>query len=490
MKVVDKKYMRLNTLYRIIDENTQEIPFLFNDVQDELYRNLHDSNVILKSRQHGITTFFCIFGLDTAIHVPNVRVGIIAHNREDAERFFRDKVKFAWDKLDPGYKQRLGLTAEQNSVRELTFSNNSSIRVGTSLRSGTLNILHISEFAKVCARYPEKAREIVTGGLNTVHEGSLVSIESTAEGRAGYFFEYCQKAEKALKQKKKLTRLDFKFHFFPWWQDRKNVLEDKVIIPSRLEKYFKELDAKHGINLSARQKAWYCKKEETLGEDIMREYPSTPDEAFHVSVEGAYFKRQFDRIYQESRITAVPYEDGLPVHTAWDLGVGDTTCIWFFQQYGQETRFIDFYQASGEGLAHYAKMLREKPYEYDRHFAPHDIEVRELSTGKTRKELARKMGINFITVKRTPKEDQIEAARSLLGKSWFDETKCAEGIKALEHYRKEWDEKNGCWRKNPLHDWASHPADAYMTAAVANIPNINPYATGHTLLEPQLEVAI
>jgi len=457
----------MNNLYHIIDEGTKDVLFNFRPVQKKLFENLHDSNIILKSRQHGVTTFFCILGLDAALHNSNIRVGIIAHNREDAERFFRDKVKYAWDRLDPGYKQKLAVVAEQSSARELTFSNNSSIRVGTSLRSSTLNILHISEFAKVCARHPEKAREIVTGALNTIHDGALVSIESTAEGREGYFAEYCQQAQKRQQQGKKLSRLDFKFHFFAWWEDKKNVLKQDVLIPARLETYFKSLQEKEGITLTKNQKAWYVKKDAVLGEDMFREHPSTPEESFRSSVEGAYFKSQFTDIYTDSRITLVPYEKGVVVDTAWDLGMADTTPIWFFQRIGKEVRFIDFYENSGEGLAHYAKILREKKYEYGQHFAPHDISVRELTTGKSRLEAAIEMGIRFTAVDRLSKADQIEAGRRLLGRSWFDEKKCEQGILALENYRKAWDEKNGCWKSQPMHNWASHPADSFMVAAIA-----------------------
>ena len=167
----------------------------------------------------------------------------------------------------------------------------------------------------------------------------------------------------------------------------------------------------------------------------------------------------------------MPYERGIPVYTAWDLGISDTTPIWFFQIIGKEVRFIDFYENSGEGLAHYAQILRDKGYEYGQHYAPHDIEVRELGTGKSRLETALNMGIRFTVCKKLSKPDQIEAARGLLYKSWFDESKCDPGIKALENYRKAWDDKHGAWHDRPLHDWASHPADSFMIAAVSIADN-------------------
>jgi hypothetical protein len=347
------------------------------------------------------------------------------------------------------------------------------------MRGATLQYLHISEFGKLCAIRPERAREVVTGSLNTVHAGQFVAIESTAEGNEGYFFDFCQEAKKMQLQQKPLSKLDYKFHFFAWHEDPRNQIEGGVGGVHQLKDYFQELLVKHGINLSESQKAWYEAKWKTQGADMKREHPSTPEEAFEASIRGAYFATQFEKIYREKRITAVPYEPGIPVDTAWDLGMHDTTAIWFIQRHGNQTRIIDFYEKSGEGLAHYAEILRGKDYEYGNHYAPHDIEVKELGTGKSRKETAKLYGINFRVAPKLPKLDQIEAARKLLASCWFDEDKCSPispdskrrgGIAALENYRKEWDEKRSTYRKTPLHNWASNAADAFQVLAVVHKP--------------------
>lgn len=165
---------------------------------------------------------------------------------------------------------------------------------------------------------------------------------------------------------------------------------------------------------------------------------------------------------------------GVPVHTFWDLGVNDTTVIWFVQRAGLEWRVIDYYEHSGEGLEHYAKVLDAKAdpkgpgYRYGRHYAPHDISVRELGTGISRRERGAELGIRFETVPRVEnKADSIEAARTMLPQCWFDEEQCALGLERLEHYRKEWDDRLGCYRDRPLHDNNSNGADAFQTFAMA-----------------------
>jgi hypothetical protein len=463
---LSNRQWRLSNLYWIIDKEARRVKFIPNDIQCELNDNIWYLNLVLKSRQHGITTDICILWLDYCLFNDNIRAGIIAHTKDDAEIFFNDKIKYAYDNLPE--KIRGMVPARSESARELSFGNNSAIRVGTSLRGSTLQLLHISEFGKICAKYPDKAKEIVTGSLNTVHSGQVIVIESTAEGRAGHFYNYCEEAHKAQLRGGALSVMEWKLFFFPWYKDPKNIIDPSgVVIPETMDKYLKGIEIMQQNVLSQVQKAWYYLKWKIQGSDMKREYPSTFEEAFEASVEGAYFASQFERIYREGRIANVPYEEGLPVYTFWDLGVNDTTDIWFIQNYmGKEWRCIDFYENSGEGLAHYAQVIRGKGYEYGGHYAPHDIEVMELGTGKTRKEQAKTYGIDFNVAPKLAKIDQIEAGRNALQFCWFDEAKTAEGVKALESYRKVWDDKNGCYKNEPLHDWASNGSDAFLTFAV------------------------
>lgn len=456
---------RLNNLYTITDKDGKLVPFRMNWAQQELFEQLWFNNLVLKVRQVGGSTFINIFQLDSAVFNDHMACGVIAHNQEAAEELFRKNIKTPYERLPESLRSAREIEIER--AKQLVFDNGSSIRVGTSLRSGTINILHVSEFGKICAQYPHKAREIVTGSLETVGAGNIVFIESTAEGREGYFFDYSQQAQALRDAGKRLTSQDFRFFFFPWWKHPEYRLSPEeaksVVITERRKKYFDELEAKIGRKLSPGRRAWYVAKAERLGDDMLREYPSTPEEAFQVSIRGAYYAEQMSALRKAGRITKVPYEKSVAVETWWDLGMADTMVIWFVQQVGFEIRVIDCYANSGEGLAHYAKVLQERGYTYSRHIGPHDIKVRELGTGESRLERAEKLGIKFETAPMLSIADGIEAVRNALPNMWFDEEKCADGIKALEHYRKQWNETLGTYSSQPLHDWASHYADSMRT---------------------------
>lgn len=188
--------------------------------------------------------------------------------------------------------------------------------------------------------------------------------------------------------------------------------------------------------------------------------------SFEAPNQGSYYGQLMMEADKQGRIRNLPVDPMLKVHTCWDLGIGDATSIWFFQIHGNEIRWVDYYENSGEGLAHYAKTLESKGYRYGDHYGPHDIEVRDLSTGKSRYEIARGMGINFTVVPKLSVEDGIEAARTVIPVSHFDEKKCAFGIKCLQNYEKEYDEKRRTFKQRPLHNWASHGADSYRYGSV------------------------
>ena len=437
-----------------------------NDAQVKLFDDMHYLNVILKARQLGMTTFIQIFMLDACMFNFDIRAGTIAHTREDAEAFFRDKVRYPYDNMPERF--RLANPATEDSARRLSFANNSSLRVGTSLRGGTFQYLHVSEYGKLCAKYADKAREVRTGAFNTVHPGQFIFVESTAEGQEGDFYKMCQDAE----GNKNPGPMDFKFFFYAWWKHPGYVLDPEgVIITPAMEKYFHDLELQAGCDLTAEQRAWYVKKDAQQGADMKREFPSTPAEAFAAALEGAYFAVQLNQARADGRIAPAPYDPSYKVNTFWDLGRNDSTAIWFHQRIGLQNRFIDYYESSDKWLGHYAKVLRERPYVYGEHYAPHDIEVADIGAPESRKVTARELGIDFITVP-APREKTvaIETSRRMLSSCAFDETKCADGVKALAAYRREWDDKLGVWKDKPRHDWASHPADAFQTFALGYNP--------------------
>jgi phage terminase large subunit len=187
--------------------------------------------------------------------------------------------------------------------------------------------------------------------------------------------------------------------------------------------------------------------------------------SFQVPIAGAYYADNIQAAYAEGRIRDVPHEPRLTVDTWWDLGINDKMCIWFTQSFGAELRVIDYLEDSGKGLPHYIKALKDKPYVYGMHTAPHDIEVRELTSGKSRRDTAASLGINFRTAPKLPKTDQIDAVRAIFGRCYFDQVKCKDGLNALKCYHKQWDDKRKCYLNTPYHDWSSNGADAFATMA-------------------------
>lgn len=189
--------------------------------------------------------------------------------------------------------------------------------------------------------------------------------------------------------------------------------------------------------------------------------------SFDAAVIGAYYGRLLARLDRDKRITSVPYDPSLPVVTGWDLGIDDATAIWYAQVAGREVRIIDYAEYRGKGLTDIAKDVIAKPYIYSDHYMPHDVDTREMTSAKTRKETLESLNLRPIRAgSRLPVQDGINAVRNLLPRCVFDEKKCEAGLSALREYRVEYDEKNKTPRKTPLHNWASHPADAFRELAV------------------------
>lgn len=269
----DKRW-RLQNLYRITDKKGNEIKFNLNWAQEELYNRRWHQMLILKARQLGCTTFFAISFLDDCFWLGNIAAGIIADKKESSEEIFKKKVKFSYDRMPEwtkGYNE-----ATNDRVGELTFKNGSSYRVSTGFRSGTYQRLLVSEFGKICSKSPDVAREIVTGSLNTVASDQIIVIESTAEGREGYFYNFSQEAEKLYLEGKKLSSMQQRFFFFPWFREpsyrEKN---EEIIIPKEINEYMDRIEGESGRKIDEEQRRWYFLKYKLLQDSMKQEYPST-----------------------------------------------------------------------------------------------------------------------------------------------------------------------------------------------------------------------
>ncbi len=183
---------------------------------------------------------------------------------------------------------------------------------------------------------------------------------------------------------------------------------------------------------------------------------------------GSYFASQLDSIDLNGQIGQIPWEPQLPVYTSWDLGMSDSTAIWYFQVLARENavRVIGCYEADGEGLHHYIKELQAQPYTYAKHYFPHDVMVRELGSGNSRYETLMALGVRPTVVAKLSLQDGIEAIRSTIPKCYFDRGNCADGLKSLRHYHRQFNDRTGSWKDRPNHDWSSHYTDSFRYACV------------------------
>ena len=194
--------------------------------------------------------------------------------------------------------------------------------------------------------------------------------------------------------------------------------------------------------------------------------------SFSAAIQGSFYGAEMRHALDQERITELPYDSAYPVFTGWDLGFNDQTAIWFAQQKGDVIRIIDYERGRNQNLSHFARVLKDKPYDYGGHFLPHDGANKSKQTGSSYQEMLEAAGLKHIQVmSRAPDLEavlhDINTARRMIGMATFDEKKCEHGIDSLRNYRREWDDRLKTYKQRPLHDWASDGADAFRTLAVA-----------------------
>lgn len=463
---------RINNLYFIKNKDGDKVRFVMNESQQKFWDEMWFNNIILKDRQRGFSTLIAIFILDTCFFKENTAAGIIDLTLPDAKKKL-SKISYAYNHLDPVIQAMNPRTVDAKETIE--FANGSSVAVGTSHRGGTLQILHLSELGKVAVRFPERAREIKTGALNTISPGNFIFTESTAEGSAGEFYDQCKRAQDLKDNGVRLTKLDSRFHFFGWTDGTENELDPEgITISPELQKYFKTVERDLGFKLSARKKAWYAKKHEEQGDDMNREYPSTPEEAFAASVEGVYLSGVIKGMKKRGQFMVLPPDPGTPVNTGWDFGLSDNMTIWLHQRINFQDRLIGYLTGTDEDIYYYWKELQKLDYIYGYHFLPHDGETRRIGTAKSADEKPKKLkdllfDAGMKNIKIVPKINQkfvaIQEVKRWLPTVFIDPVACKEGIRCLENFKREWDGNMGKFKDHPLHNWAQHGYDGLESLA-------------------------
>lgn len=459
------KEWRTSNLYKIRDKKKNLVKFKRNKAQVHFNENKWSRNIILKSRQLGFTTDESVDSLDDVLFNRNTECLMIAHNLDAGKKIFDGKVELAWKNLHPQLQALYKVDANTAQTLKFEFGDGtySSIAVDTTGRSGTYNRVHITEFADVCKKFPNKVKDILEGTIPAVPTDGRVDIESTSQGASGEFFDMFMQAYERGEPK---YPVEYKAHFYNWTWDE----EIETIVPETdLPESFKLYKEKHKLN--EQQITYYYQKWLSLNKDwnsLHKEYPTTPEEAFEVIVEGSYYGVEIGMMERDGRIGIVPYDKALKVHTVWDLGIGENLVIGFYQRTREgQLRKIDYWQGQGsDGMPEAIGAVLKKPYIYGNHFGPHDLEATDIGTGKTRIESAKTFGIKFKIVPDIGIDDGINAGQVALSQLWVDKEKCKEWLKAMKNYCHEWDDKRGMYRDVPYHNWASHGADEWRYAAV------------------------
>lgn len=472
---------RLSNLYWIKTKTESEddedeglvVRFKPNRYQRRLLKKLHHRNIILKARQLGFTTLIQILFLDYALFTPNVRCGVIAHTDDAALKVFK-KIKFAYDRLPDVLKATVPL--KTCNAHEMELANGSVLTVGTSMRSDTIHYLHISEFGKICAKFPHRAEEVITGTIPAVPNTGIIFIESTAEGRDGAFYKMSQRAEALAQAGKELTPKEYRFHFFPWHDADEYKLDPTgVVISASDHEYFDQIEAKVGKTITPEQRAWWISTRDNdfAGEasKMWQEYPSTPEEAFQQSTAGTYYAIQIAKARKEKRFTTVPHQPGIPVNTFWDIGRGDGTAVWLHQRIGMRNHFIKFIEGWGEPYSYFVAEMQKTGWIWGRHYLPHDgayvRQGQDYDTELSPQQMLENLGLRNIEIVERVGELQhgIQAVRDVFGSCWFDEAGCKEGIIHLEMYRKRWNPQMQCWSDTPQKDVHTEGADSFRQFA-------------------------
>lgn len=454
------KLWRMSNLYHIVDKNDNLIIMRLNSAQRKVLTDFkHTKKIILKSRQQGISTLYLAYNMDSCLTKPNFSAGIQSYGKDESRKL-NDRALIMWNNLDQRVKELLGVTLIKSNQDGLKFSNGSMLKIGN-FRGDTLSSLHVSELGKIAKKFPEKAKELKTGAFQAVGKNNKITIESTAEGKSGLFYDMWQKAERHVGE---LSPFDFQAIFLSWVQDPDCNIDTPQEINAEFTAYFMKLEEKLGVKLTNTQKWWYVSKHGELKDDMKQEYPSFAEEAFEQSLEGTYYQHEYANITLKEEL----YDANLKVHSSMDLGMNDTFSIGFFQirpgdkPIEERTVIIGEYENNGYGLEHYREIFnyltKEFGWMHGNTYVPHDIKVKELIAGKSRWDAMLEMGWRPILVRRHRIQDGIEQTRQLL-KVVKIQNDCELILNAIQNYRKKRDDKYGVYLDSPVHDEFSHTAD-------------------------------
>jgi hypothetical protein len=400
-----------------------KIPYKPRPLQKDMHKELKRWNVLVMHRRFGKTVWAVNQLIKTTLTcpLPRPRTAFVAPTFAQAKRIAWDYVKFYAGVIP-------GVQFNETELRA-DFPNGGRIMLLSAENPDALRGIYLDEcvFDEFGMQNPRVWGEVVRPALSD-RQGSACFLGTPAGHN--HFYDLLETAKSQLAEGST-----------DWYFKICKASDTGIVRPEELE----------------------AAQAQMTPEQYEQEYECS----FTAAIIGAYYGKLLSDADDSGRVTRVPYDPAYPVHTAWDLGINDSTAIWFAQVFrGGAVNVIDYYESSGVGLDHYADVLNRKDYTYGDHLAPHDIEVRELGSGKSRWETAYSLGLRFRVIPKMKVADGINAARMLIPKCYFDRDKCGEGLEMLRQYRQEWDEKRKMFRDHPRHDYTSHAADAFRYLAV------------------------
>lgn len=400
-----------------------KIPYKPRPIQADMHKELKRWNVLVMHRRFGKTVWAVNHMIKRVLTnpLPRPRVALVAPTFTQAKRIAWDYVKFYAGVIP-------GVTFNETELRA-DFPNGGRITLLSAENPDALRGIYLDDcfFDEYGMQNPRVWGEVVRPALSD-RQGSATFLGTPAGHN--HFWDMLEAAKNQLSEGSD-----------DWYYRICKASETSIVKDEELKA------AKASMTEEQYEQEFEC--------------------SFTAAIIGAYYGKLLSDLDDGGKITRVPYDPAYPVHTAWDLGINDSTAIWFAQIFrGGAVNVIDYYESSGVGLDHYADILRQKDYTYGDHLAPHDIEVRELGSGKSRLETAYTLGIKFRVVPKMKVADGINAARMLIPKCYFDRDNTAEGLECLRQYRQDWDEKRKSFRDTPRHDFTSHAADAFRYLAV------------------------
>lgn len=490
--LLSSKPWRMRNLYMCLDgegADARMIPFVLRSEQESFMAKRHNRNFVPKARKLGMSTFIVLDYLDECIWNKKAHCAHLDYKGDDASK----KLKIARDAWFEGVKHpnpaiadiwrglhgKLKLTKDNDSCME--WNNGSRQEANTSFMGGTPRRLHISEFGPLAAQRPEDATKMKRGSFNAVPKDGIIDIETTMEGGPiGECYDVFKLAMDAA-GRDDLEPLEWRLHFFPWYNHPDYISPGKVPRKAETETYFRELKQKQGVTIPPDRQAWYEMKKLEQKEDMYTQFPSTAEECVRSTTKDPIYP-EIINLRLQGRVKDFGHERNLPLYTSWDLGVSDYTSGWVFQPSGRDMLVLSWWEGEGCGAAGLADVIRGWEGVFGRkfamHFLPHDANIRDKGSGRTYVDQLAAAGIPRHTIRIVPRTPDVWAGindvRDLLPKCWFhsrtdekrkglDGKELPSGLQCLEGYRKQPPTPGGVLRPAPLHDACSHSADAFRT---------------------------